>query len=196
MPAPSVQWQASTDGGTTFADIPGAITPIYTFTAAASNNGTEYRAVFTNPAGWAVTNPAVLTVDTAPVVTTQPSPVTVDAGQAVSFTAVATGIPAPSVQWQASTPYGGTTFADIPGATTPTYTFTVAATNNGTQYRAVFTNAAGSATTNPVVLTVRSPVVYVALRVPLRHGDAGGHRRVQHAWYSYQGRFGSRRVGY
>ncbi len=73
---------------------------------------------------------------------------TVNAGQAASFTAAATGTPAPSVQWQASTD-GGTTFADIPGAITPIYTFTTAASNNGTEYRAVFTNPAGSAADQP-----------------------------------------------
>src|SRR5271165_1197494 len=36
-PTPSVQWQLSIDGGTTFKNVNGAISAMYTFTAAAQN---------------------------------------------------------------------------------------------------------------------------------------------------------------
>jgi hypothetical protein len=61
-PAPTVQWQVSTDGGTTFTDIVGATSPTLTFVAHESQNGYHYRAVFTNSVGIATSLDAILTV--------------------------------------------------------------------------------------------------------------------------------------
>ena len=47
----TVQWQVSTNGGTTFTPITGATSTTYTFTATAAENGDQYEAVFTNSAG-------------------------------------------------------------------------------------------------------------------------------------------------
>src|SRR5262249_29168567 len=44
-PAPSVQWQVSTDGGTTFTDIGGATGNTLSFTTTVAQNGNRYRAV-------------------------------------------------------------------------------------------------------------------------------------------------------
>ena len=55
------------------------------------------------------------------------------------------------MQWQGLAP-GAPIFTDIFVATSTTYTFTTADANHGTQYRAVFTNAAGTATTAPATL--------------------------------------------
>ena len=71
-PAPSVQWQVSTDQGATYTDIPGATSATLSFTTTAAQNGNQYRAVFTSSNGTATTAAATLTVATAPVVTTQP----------------------------------------------------------------------------------------------------------------------------
>ncbi len=153
FPAPTVQWQVSTDGGATFNNIPGATSTTLTFSAAASNDGYQYQAVFTNTAGTATTTAATLTVNVPPSVTTNPTNQMVLLGSSVSFTAAASGKPVPTVQWQLSTD-GGTTFTDIPGATSTTLTFTPVLTDNGNQYRAVFTNTAGTATSTAATLTV------------------------------------------
>jgi hypothetical protein len=81
----------------------------------------------------------------------------VTAGQTASFSVAASGTPAPTVQWQLSTD-GGAQWTTIPGATETTYT-TPATTGaqNGDQYRAVFTNAAGTADSNAATLTVTIP---------------------------------------
>lgn len=94
--------------------------------------------------------------DVAPAITTQPASQTVLAGASVSFSAAASGTPDPTVQWQVST-NGGTSFSDVAGATSATYGFTSSASDNGKQYRAVFTNVAGSATSNAATLTVSTP---------------------------------------
>jgi hypothetical protein len=88
----------------------------------------------------------------APVVTL--SPVSqVGTGGSVMFIAAASGTPTPTVQWQVSTD-GGATFTNIPGATTATLTFTPTPSQSGSQYRAVFANPCGTATTSVATLTV------------------------------------------
>jgi hypothetical protein len=93
-------------------------------------------------------------------VTAQPTSQTVDAGRHVTFSAVAGGTPAPSVQWQMST--DGVHFSAIAGATSPIYTFTASQSESGEDFDAIITNAAGTATTSPATLTIRSaPAVTV-----------------------------------
>ena len=118
-PTPTVQWQVSTDSGSTFSDITGATSTTLTLSnTTTAQNGDEYQAVFTNSVGTATTNAATLTVNTAqfaPSVTTQPASQPVTAGQTATFTAAASGNPTPTVQWQVSTD-SGSTFSDITGA--------------------------------------------------------------------------------
>jgi hypothetical protein len=91
---------------------------------------------------------------TAPAVSRQPEDATVAAGSSASFTAQATGDPFPLVQWQ-SEPAGGT-WADVSGATSTTLAVSSPqATDDGSQYRAVFVNAAGSSTSDPATLHVQ-----------------------------------------
>lgn len=89
----------------------------------------------------------------APSVTLDPLDQSVNAGASVSFTAAANGNPAPTVQWQVSTD-GGANFTDLAGETNTTLTFIANITDDGNQYRAVFTNPCGSATTLAANLTV------------------------------------------
>ena len=158
-PAPTVVWEVSTDSGTTFTPIAGATAATLSFTATAGENGDQYEAVFTNPAGTATTTAATLTVTSSPVVTTDPSSTTVAAGGTATFKAAAAGSPTPTVVWEVSTD-SGTTFTPIAGATAATLSFTATGGDNGDQYEAVFTNPAGTATTTAATLTVTSsPVV-------------------------------------
>ncbi len=90
-----------------------------------------------------------------PTVTTQPASRTVMAGRTASFSAAATGSPAPTVQWQVST-NNGSTWNDIGGATSTTHAFTATAADHGKWLRAVFTNSVSSATSVEATLTVRS----------------------------------------
>jgi len=149
-PVPTVQWQVSTDG-TNWSDIDGATSATYSFTTSAADTSKQYHAIFTNAAGNVTTSAATLTVNTVPVVTTQPSNTTVTAGASASFSAAASGSPAPTLQWQVST--NGTTWSDIDGATSATYSFTTATTDTGKQFRAAFTNSAGSTISNVATLT-------------------------------------------
>lgn len=95
----------------------------------------------------------------APVVTTQPASVTVALGAKATFTAAASGTPAPTVTWQWRAPGG--TWKTVAGATSPSLTVTATAATDGRQYRAVFTSSAGTATSDVATLRVRAvkPVV-------------------------------------
>ena len=89
-----------------------------------------------------------------PAITQNPTDQTVNAGQTATFTAAASGLPTPTVQWQFST-NGGATFQNVAGAITATLTVpNVTAGQNGTKFRAVFTNASGTATTTAATMTV------------------------------------------
>ena len=125
-------------------------------------NGHIYEATFTNSLGSATSGPSTLIVATVPGVTTQPSSQTVNIGSLVSFTAAASGNTPPTVQWQSSAD-GGVTWTNINGATSTTLTFNSVSTSQaGTEYRAVFTNSAGTATTDAATLTVNTNLAVVS----------------------------------
>jgi hypothetical protein len=172
-PAPTVQWQGSTDGGATFVDIPGATAATYTFLPTSTDGGNQYRAVFTNPVGTATTTAATLTVTPGLVILTEPASQTVPLGQTAVFSTGATGSTRVAVQWQVSTD-GGATYANIPGATRPTLSVKyVSAALDGALYRAVFRGGAGQAPTAPATLTVNYTVTLAGKRtIAVRPGTA------------------------
>ncbi|HST47479.1 beta strand repeat-containing protein [Jatrophihabitans sp.] len=92
FPAPTVQWQRSTDGGANFSNIAGATSTTYTFTAASADNGNKYRAVFTNSTGSATSTAATLTVNTAPTISSS-NTTSFTVGSAGTFTVTTTGFP-------------------------------------------------------------------------------------------------------
>jgi len=157
FPTPAVQWELSSDGGTTWSPVEGATSDKLTLVdVSGAQNGQLYRAVFTNAAGQATSQTATLTVHSPPVLTLQPMSITVQAGEAASFEATASGFPSPTIQWEVST-NGGSTWKAVSGGTADQ--LTIAATQlseNGDDYRAVFTNVAGSATSALATLTVAS----------------------------------------
>ena len=121
---------------------------------------------------------------TPPYFTAQPSPVTTDSGLNVTFSAAATGYPAPTFQWQVST-NGGTTWANLPNGvtndggnysnvTTPSMTITAtAAALNGYLYQCVATNSNGSTASSAALLTVNPvPLITSSLSATGTEGTA------------------------
>jgi hypothetical protein len=151
-PTPTVQWQLSDDAGTTWSDLTGATQTTLTLTTTAAINGYEYRAIFTNVLGATDTTVATLTIS-GPVITGQPQSEDVATGDPVSLTAAASGSPEPSVQWQVSVNHG-VSWTNVSGATATTYSFSAFASQNLNEYEAVFTDALGTATTEPAILGV------------------------------------------
>jgi alpha-tubulin suppressor-like RCC1 family protein len=161
LPAPTVQWQVSTNGGTSWNNVSGATSPQLTVKAPpSSSSGQEYRAIFKNTIGSVTSSSATLTVQSRPVVKTSPFDSTTIEGQDAKFLAIGSGAPTPTEQWEVSTDGGGTWNA-IAGANSEFLTVTaVTAEMTGWKYRATFTNVAGSATSKSATLTVDSvPVI-------------------------------------
>ncbi|MGD0452381.1 MAG: IPT/TIG domain-containing protein [Solirubrobacteraceae bacterium] len=158
FPAPTVQWELSTNAGSTWSPVRRATSDQLTVASVTtSENGDEYRAVFTNAAGQATSAAATLTVHNVPKLTKQPVSVAVEEGQSATFEATASGFPAPTVQWEIST-NGGSTWSAVEGATADQLTVASAKTSeNGDEYRAVFTNVAGQATSAVATLDVHDP---------------------------------------
>ncbi|MHB1425709.1 MAG: hypothetical protein ACYC3I_21280 [Gemmataceae bacterium] len=114
-------------------------------------------------------------IPTAPLaIMLDPTNQAVNVGQTATFTAVAASATAsaPTVQWQVSTD-DGNTWSSISGATSSTLTFSdVQSSQNGNEYRAVFTNSAGSAATAAAILGVATGSTTLdAATVPQLMGD-------------------------
>lgn len=164
-PAPTLQWQRSTDAGASWSDIAGATGTSYTTPATTTAmNGWRYRAIASNGAGSTNSNAATLTVNAAaavPAITQQPTlSASVAAGASASLGITATGTPTPTYQWQRQAPGGGG-FVNITGATSASYTTPPAVflddngnSDDGAQYRVVVTNSQGSVTSNAATLDV------------------------------------------
>lgn len=163
----SYQWQRNPNGNTSFSNISGATsssytTPATTLTGGSANNTDTYRVIVTGDTSPAATsNATTLTVTaaaTAPTVST-PSNQTVIAGATATFSVTATGSGTLTYQWQRN-PTGATTFADISGATSSSYTTPITtvsggSANNTDTYRVIVTgDTAPAATSGAALLTV------------------------------------------
>ncbi len=116
-------------------------------TAIVNFDGTTSWNVTTNYPGQTLCD-AGASAGQAPIIQTQPQPTTATLGLAATFTVAATGLPAPTYQWFEN----GTA---IPGATETIYiTAPTASTDNGSVFTVAVTNASGTVTSGPAVLTV------------------------------------------
>lgn len=169
VPSPTVQWQVSTDGGASYANITGATSGSYTTPATAlGDEGRRYRLVATNSQGSANSAAGVLYVYAAPAVT-NPVDASVIAGQTATFSVtVSGGQGAAALQWQRAEAATPTTFVDIAGATGASYTTpaTVAGDNNA-RFRVRWSNSSNdpapaaisnNGTSNPATLTVQNAI--------------------------------------
>jgi glucose/arabinose dehydrogenase len=95
------------------------------------------------------------TANQPPSITMQPANRTVAVGQTATFSVGATGTQPISFQWQRGT-------TNIAGATGASFSIVAAAADNGATFRAVVTNAFGTATSNSATLTVSSNAAPVA----------------------------------
>ncbi len=134
--------------------ITGATSASYTTPATTtSDSGSQFTVAVSNSAGSVTSNAATLTVNAlvAPSITTQPASQTVTAGQAATFSVVATGTSPLNYQWRKNG-------VSITGATSASYATPATTTSDsGSQFTAVVSNSAGSVTSNAATLTVTVP---------------------------------------
>ncbi len=86
----------------------------------------------------------------SPVITTNPQPQTVKLGTNVTFTAAATGLPAPTYQWL----FNGT---NIVGATSSNFSIAFVAATNAGNYSVIASNVAGSVMSSNAALALLPP---------------------------------------
>ena len=135
--------------------IPGATSPSYTTPATTtSDDGTQFAALISNKAGSVSSQPAFLHVKrrVAPSITTQPASETVTAGQAATFSVVATGTAPLNYQWNRNG-------VAVSGAVSSSYTTpATTASDSGSSFNVVVSNTGGSVTSNAATLTVNPAV--------------------------------------
>ncbi|MGC4101450.1 M36 family metallopeptidase [Ferruginibacter sp.] len=166
------QWQVSTNGGTTWTDIPGATASTYSFTAALAQNGNLFHCVVTgscNPTATSLS--ATLTVAAATIGgTISPANIPV-CGLPNGGTFTLSGQNGAIVRWESSTD-GGTTWTNIAN-TTNTLTFANAATT--TLYRALVQVSGCTAvysSMGTVTFTASSPLAIISdVATTLCQGD-------------------------
>ena len=164
-PAPTVVWFRD---GLTFNGWTGTS---LTLAGVSSNDAGNYRAVATNSAGSATSATATLSIGastpsaTAPVFTVQPQGVTAAAKSTVSFTASASGTPAPAYQWRKDG-------AAITGATAAKLTLTNINKGSAGTYTVVAANSAGSVVSNPATLTVTSGKAAAPLDIAVAEAES------------------------
>jgi hypothetical protein len=139
--SPAFQWQL--DG----LDIPGANSPTLNVNPVSLADQGEYTCIVGNLCGNLTSNPAILTVNVAPSFNTSPSSQVLCAGSPVTFTASATGSPAPSLQWRRNG-------INIGGATGTSYSIPSVSVGNQGTYDCVATNSCTSVTSGGALLTV------------------------------------------
>jgi kumamolisin len=167
-------WQALPVGNSTWTTLTNNATFNGTTTATLTINspgialnGEEFRCLVSNAYGSATTSPVMLNLQQAPAFTTQPASAIVSDGDEAQFTVAATGLPAPTYQWQVL-PSGDGNWTNLTdnstyvGSGTSTLTITAATSAmNGAQFECVAANGVSpNATSSSALLTVY-PAGYV-----------------------------------
>ena len=148
VPLPSYQWylNGSPVEGATHASFG-------KFNIAGYHEGWQFYCVVSNDLGSVTSRTATIHVGTAgpPSVTAVLADLTVLVGDSVDFSALFTGLPAPTYQWLLN---GN----PVDGRTAPNYgAFTAEGYHDGSTFACVATNAYGEATTRTATLHVQSP---------------------------------------
>lgn len=157
------QWEVSTDGGTTWADVSGATSATLSLTGlTAAEHGRQYRVKATSGSDTVFSTSATLTTVTLSI-TTQPTDAAVTVGQAVNLSVVASSSGSITYQWQSSTD-AGVTWSNVGGATSATYSFTPSVVVAGTLYRTAVTANSATIYTRAATVTATDPPLTISLQ--------------------------------
>ena len=132
------------------AEIAGATNQILALANSQTNRAGRYSVVVSNFAGGRVSSNALLTVNVPPAFTLQPLAQSAVVGDAVTFTAAASGTEPLKFQWRKN---GG----NISGATNGSYLIASVTNSNAGSYSVTVGNVAGTVVSSNAVLTVVPP---------------------------------------
>ena len=153
----ALQWRR--DGG----DIAGETNTVYLLdpTHGATDDGTQFSVVVSNPYGSVTSSPALLTVLMPPVITQQPEDVAVQEPDPAPFSVSVVGLQPMSCQWRRDgIPIGGETNTD--------YTLDHAlVSDDGAGFDVVIQNDDGIVTSRLAILTVAPPPTVVIDQQPV-----------------------------
>ncbi len=148
-PAPAFQWYKN---GTS---INAATSSVLSLGALSSSDVAAYKVVVTNTAGIVTSKSVTLSLQVpavsgnVPVFTTQPSSQAANAGQNVTFSAVVSGSPQPTLQWRKNG-------SPIAGASSTTLSLTSITASDVGGYTLVAINAAGTTISSEAMLSMGS----------------------------------------
>ncbi|MBR0355083.1 MAG: hypothetical protein IJK35_06900 [Oscillospiraceae bacterium] len=154
--SPTAAWKACTGTGANTAELP--------IEAKGYRSGYQYRCEVTGRGGSVTSEAATLTVITAPSFTLQPRSAAVPVGESVCFTVKTSGSAA-SLQWYYRTSESGA-WNKCSNGTAAELTVEAKLYRSGYQYRCRAVNAAGTALSEIVTLTVLDLVKPVITRQP------------------------------
>jgi pectate lyase len=152
-PGTALTYQWRKNGG----DIPGATSSTYDITSVSLGDAGDYTVVVANLAGATTSDVATLTVTAGavpPAIVTPPTGATILVGGSHTFELTANGTAPLTFRWEKSTD-DGSTYTEISGATDTSHSITNAQLADAGLYRAVVTNAQGSATSTAASLIVQ-----------------------------------------
>jgi autotransporter-associated beta strand protein len=166
------------------APIEGATASVLPIANAQNTDAAEYSVVVTNAVSTSTSTGASLVVYTPVTITAHPQAAVVNEGAGTTLSVAATGTEALTYQWSRDG-------VQIAGATSASYTLAPATTSQAGSYTATVSNPAGSVTSNPAELLVRSaPRIVtqpVSAGVVLSAGTtlsvgASGHAPLAYQW--------------
>jgi hypothetical protein len=174
--ASAMQWQTSTDGGTTWTDLAGQKGSPLALTATMQMNGNRFRAVLGNPCGVVPTDAATLTVEAKPKATLSANgPTRFCQGESVTLTAGAG--PGWTYRWMLNG-------QDIAGATGTT----CVVSDNG-EYAVMVTGGSGCRDSTAIgVVVLPKPTASVSPTGPVRlcQGESAVLSATRKSDFSYQ----------
>lgn len=160
-------WERSVDGGLTWEEASVTetssfiITNYFERTISEEKDGWMFQVTAVGERSRATSDAVTLTVRRQMSITEHPADASGVEHGGATFTASASGFPAPTVQWQRS---DGDGWSNIQGATHSTLVLdNLTLADDGAQVKAVFTNTTGSRETSPATLSVAlaPPVITV-----------------------------------
>ena len=155
--ATGYQWQNSSDGGKSWADIKGETNAVLSLSNVAfSETPVQYRVIVKSNCGNITSGSATLTVGANAAITAQPKNTAVCENGNATFNVSARGTN-PTYQWQSST--DGTNWNDVSNGTSETLNLSnIGLAKNGTEYHVIVSSDCGTVTSDSAKLSVRANV--------------------------------------